>query len=370
MAVLMSRRLAAEDVAGAPPWPALLDDGMVRGRLAGIDAATLGGADVLDAYAHGAFLPLRICRLLGMVLSGVGNGQVTAMLPASPWLLSSRGVVPAAVVPLVADLATNVSMHYALPLDTLMATVRLALTFHRPGTSAGGAIVATGRPSTVTRTAAAATLTVRDASGEPFVDGTTCDVILSRDAPAWTEGETVTIAMLLGAAGEPEPEHPLCNPPQGEVFPASLLAQRSGLELLHGRIAGDLPQPPISHLMGIAPVAAEAGWSRWTMATSWWLQAILPGRLYGGCTALLAATALEGALETLIPSGAAPWLTRMTVRFVRPVLLDGRSITADARVLRRDGDHVSLRAEVRDGDGVAATATGEGRLQGNPPECV
>jgi acyl-coenzyme A thioesterase PaaI-like protein len=364
--------LQPHEVAGSPPWPALVDAAAVRGRTAAIDARTLGGADVLDAYRSGAFLPLPISHLLGMVLTGVGEGKVTAMLPASHWLMSSRGLVPAAVIPLVADLATNASVHNAAPAERLLVTVRISLDFRTCGVAAGGMIVATARPTTVTRSAVSTTVAVRDATGLVLCEGGTCDAILPStadvsDSLAIARGETHAVVALLTAASKRAAfatPHPFSRPPIGETLPPSVWLPRRGLDVLMARIAGALPQPPICHLMDLRPVEAGEGWSRWCMPASPCFEAVLPGRLYGGSVVFLLGMALEGTVETVTPAGATPWLTRVSARLLRPIALDDTPLVAHAVVVRRDGQRVTLRSELIDRAGqVAATATGIGEFR-------
>jgi hypothetical protein len=73
-----------------------------------------------------------------------------------------------------------------------------------------------------------------------------------------------------------------------------------GLGVLQSLIAGDLPAPPIAHFCGIVPVEAEAGRTTWRMPASEWLCAPIQGRLYGGAIAMLAGTAIDGAVQTTL----------------------------------------------------------------------
>ena len=61
----------------------------------------------------------------------------------------------------------------------------------------------------------------------------------------------------------------------------------------------------LAHLTGVRPVSAAAGSSEWVMPASEWLCSPVPGRLYGGATALIAGLAFEGSIQTTVPAGTA-----------------------------------------------------------------
>ena len=99
--------------------------------------------------------------------------------------------------------------------------------------------------------------------------------------------------------------HPYERPVAGEVLAQQIWDDTDGLGVLQSLIAGDLPTPPIVHFCRIAPVAAEAGTTTWKMPASEWLCAPVQGRLYGGAIAMLAGTAIDGAVQTTLPAGTA-----------------------------------------------------------------
>jgi acyl-coenzyme A thioesterase PaaI-like protein len=107
----------------------------------------------------------------------------------------------------------------------------------------------------------------------------------------------------------------------GEVLTQKIWDHTDGLGVLQSLIAGDLPAPPIAHFCGIAPVDAETGTATWKMPASEWLCAPVQGRLYGGAIAMLAGTAIDGAVQTTLPAGtlSVRWTSRCIscVRFHR-----------------------------------------------------
>lgn len=110
-------------------------------------------------------------------------------------------------------------------------------------------------------------------------------------------------------------------------------------------IAGELPWPPISHLMGMGPTEASEGSCAFTMPTSPWL-ASPSGFVLGGATACLADVVLGAAIQTTVPAGTALAPTDLRVQFIRPVPPDGGLITARAEVVHRGRGMAVSRAEV------------------------
>ena len=141
------------------------------------------------------------------------------------------------------------------------------------------------------------------------------------------------------AAPAVEPEwpspHPWQRPVEGEVLADAVWRERSGLEVLRAQARGELPAPPISHLLGCFPVDVEEGRTRWIMPATEWMCSPVQGRLYGGLTAYLAGTAIDGAFETTIPPGTAFAPVDLKVYFLRPVVPDGRNLTATGTVSHR-----------------------------------
>jgi acyl-coenzyme A thioesterase PaaI-like protein len=337
---------------------AVVDETPVRGTSAGRDVLALSGLDALAACVRGAFSPPPVCYLTGLRLDDVASGAVSARLPAAAWLLSSRGFISPAVLAIVADFALSGTVQSLLPAGTVFTTAELSLAMSIPCITAGGSLVARGQAGTMASIAASPTVVVEQELRGTVATGRACIALI----PAHR---------LSAGADERTPPpgddfatpHPYLCPVRGETLSADLLAQRDGLQLLCARIAGDLPEPPISHLTGARPLDVGQGWARCEMAASPWMASVLPGRMYGGFSAMFAGLAMEAALETLVPAAGEYALTAISVRFRRPVPLDGRSLNAHARATRRDGDRVVLRAEVTDADGSSVvTASGRGLL--------
>ncbi|MHB8439876.1 MAG: PaaI family thioesterase, partial [Acidimicrobiales bacterium] len=124
----------------------------------------------------------------------------------------------------------------------------------------------------------------------------------------------------------------------------------SGLEVMQGIMSGELPAPPIKHLFGIMPTEAAEGTCTFSMPASGWLTSPL-GFVEGGVTACLADFALCSAIQTTVPVGSSYAPTDLRVQFLRPVVPDGRSVSARATVVHRGRGFAVSRAEVVNEDG-------------------
>ena len=107
------------------------------------------------------------------------------------------------------------------------------------------------------------------------------------------------------------------------------------------------------------------------MPASEWLCAPVQGRLYGGAIAMLAGTAIDGAVQTTLPAGTAFGPVDLKVYFLRPVAPDGRDLTARGTVIHRGRSMAIGTSEVFDADGKkVAVATGSSVILPGRPATV
>ncbi|MHB8508631.1 MAG: PaaI family thioesterase [Candidatus Dormibacteria bacterium] len=323
----------------------------------------LSGADLMLAFTDGRILPPNIHHLTGLVYEESGPGYARFTMPASPWLLPPQGVVSGATLALLADAPLGCAGQTMMPAATPYTTAELSLSFLRPVLADGGRLTGVGRVVHSGRTVVMTEIEITDALGhtvavgtsrlvtlKPFVlpDGTLEDVLANPPRPSPREWATPA---------------PWQRPVRGEVLPQETWERMSGLEVLRGCISGELPHPPISYLTGIHPVAAEEGASSWAMPASEWTSPPVPGRLYGGSMAHFAGTAIDGAIQTLVPAGTAFAPVDLKVYYLRPVVPDNQLMTAHARVVHKGRSVAIATSEVFDSKGKkAATAIGSAMI--------
>jgi uncharacterized protein (TIGR00369 family) len=124
----------------------------------------------------------------------------------------------------------------------------------------------------------------------------------------------------------------------------------SGLEYLRALLAGHLPRPPISELMGFDLVEVDEGYALFRGVPG--EQHLNPiGSVHGGFAATLLDSALGCAVHTTLPAGVAYSTLELSVNLVRgitpatgPVLAEGRIVhdgrrtaTAEAKLHAEDG---------------------------------
>ena len=107
------------------------------------------------------------------------------------------------------------------------------------------------------------------------------------------------------------------------------------------------------------------------MPASEWLSTPVQGRLYGGATAFLAGTAIEGAVQTTVPAGTAFASMDLKVYFLRPVSPNGRDLVAEGAVIHRGRTVAIGTSEVFDADGKkVAVASGSALVLPGRPATV
>jgi uncharacterized protein (TIGR00369 family) len=244
------------------------------------------------------------------------------------------------------------------------------MTYLRPAAADGRELVGEARLIHAGRSIAMADATIKDADGHVVaLASTRCAVLPRLDLPA----EMLANPPALPPAVEPDwpTPHPFQRPVEGGVVPQEEFDRLSGLEVMARLSDGDLPPPPISRMMGHWPEEVAEGRVLWTMPSSEWMCSPVQGRLYGGATAYFAGNAIDGAFATLTPAGAAIAPLDLKVYFLRPIVPDGRLLTAIGQIEHRGRTTMVGRSEVRDADGkLVALATASAMILPGRPATV
>lgn len=119
----------------------------------------------------------------------------------------------------------------------------------------------------------------------------------------------------------------------GDQEPTRLAGiSQDGLSVLQGIGAGALPLPPAVRTLGIEPVQAEPGRVSFTLAPGeYHLNPF--GIVHGGVLAGLMDTAMGCAVHSLLPAAVGYVTSELNVRFLRPAVLTGGSLTCTADVV-------------------------------------
>jgi uncharacterized protein (TIGR00369 family) len=322
----------------------------------------------MQAFFEGLQLPPPIHYLYGLTFEAAGDGSSRFTMPASRWLLSPQGVISGATLALLVDGPLGAAVQSKLPPATPYATAELSLAFLRPVNDQSGVLTATGRSVHAGSALALAETNVTDGRGRLVAIATTrCSVLPRLDLPQGLAAEPLP---RLAEPAWPTP-HPFLRDVVGEVQPQTVFDRMSGLEALRAFVSVELAAPPLHHLTGVRPLRADEGTSEWAMPASEWLCSPIPGRLYGGATAMIAGLAVEGTMQTILPTGTAAATVDLKVYFLRPVAPDGRDLRARGTVVHRGRTLAIATSEVINADGKrVALATGSGLLLPGRPAAL
>jgi uncharacterized protein (TIGR00369 family) len=329
----------------------------VRGGHLPMEVLGLSGLEQLRLFFSGRAIPPPIGYLTGMWLTEVGVGAATFTMPITGWLATPQGIATGGEVAILADGPLGCAIQTVLPPGTGYTTSELSINMVRPVPSSGH-LIARGRTVHVGRQLGLSEVFITDDAGRLITHGTSRCVIFSPFDVPEARPEDFPILEPPGNGWTP----PYQRPVRGEVLPQEVWSTRDGLDVMRAHLAGEVPAPPISHLLGTYPVDVEEGSCTFAMTATGWLTSPL-GTVEGGVTACLADFALAGAVQSTVPAGTAFAPTDLRVQFLRPVQPDGRMVTAKATVVHRGRGVAVARAEVTNEDGkLVALATGSAMI--------
>jgi uncharacterized protein (TIGR00369 family) len=279
--------------------------------------------------------------LTGMEPTAAGPGTAEFQMPATRWLTSPSGFILSGALAVLADGPLGCALQTELGPSTGYTTAELSMSYLRPPIADGRTLTARGRAVHVGRSLGLTEVMVTDADGRDLAHGTSRCYIFPH--PGGTDTAPTPVA---GAQDGPPPFE---RAAEGEATPAEVWLEYSGLEVLRRLIDGSQPAPPITHLTGLRPIAAEEGSCTFLMPASGWLPSP-SGLLEGGTLVMLADAAMASAVQTTIPAATAFAPVDNTVKFLRPVPPDGRDLTATAKVVHRGRTIAVAEAQIRNAD--------------------
>lgn len=336
----------------------------VRGGYPDPGLLMLSGRDQLHEMLAGRTPAPPISRLTGMRLVDVGTGAATFELPLTEWLRTPQGAISIGPLVMPADAAMACAIQTTLPARTPFSTSELTLRLLAPA-RLGRTLRVHGRVILARQRIALAEGSLIDDEDRLIAHGSTLCLMQPEVAPPAGPAPT---------AGADPPEEPTRTPDPwerpavGETLSQDVFEDMDGLGVLRAQLAGELPAPPIQHLIGVTLTAAEPGEARFEIPASEWLCAPLRGRVQGGAVAALAESALSAAIQTTVPAGAALAPIDLKVNYLRPLGADGRIATAHGTVVHAGRRIAVANATAMDADGKPiAVATGSAMiLPGRP----
>lgn len=138
---------------------------------------------------------------------------------------------------------------------------------------------------------------------------------------------------------------------------AAELGRRSGLELLQAMARGELPAPPITHLIGAGRIEVEAGRVVVTLEPQEYHYNPL-GSVHGGVLATLLDTAAACAVHSTLPAGVGYTTLDLNTKYLRPASVASGMLTCEGIVLSKGRRTALAQAQILDArGGLVAHAT-------------
>ena len=131
---------------------------------------------------------------------------------------------------------------------------------------------------------------------------------------------------------------------------AHLLGRRSGLELLQAMQAGEVPAPPVMHLIDMAAIEAEEGSVTVYLDPQEFHYNPL-GSVHGGVLSTLLDTAAACSVHSTLPAGVGYTSLDLNVKFLRPVTVASGRLKCTGSVLQRGRRTALAEARLTDGQG-------------------
>lgn len=324
----------------------------------------LSGIEQLRTYFRGVTPKPPIHHLTGMCPTEAGPGSATFTMPASEWLLSPPGFIQLGTLAILADGPLGSAVQSTLPPFTGYTTAELTMNHARPVTAHSGTLISRARSIFTGRSLGLSDTVIEDGQGRLVAHGTSRCVIFPPLAPPPSSApEPAPVDEPVYETPDPYLRHPVA----GDVLSQETFDQMTGMEIMRALIAGELPAPPISHLIGVRPLAAEDGESVFVLPASEWLCSPL-GKVEGGVIALLADITLVTAVQTTVPARTSFAPLDLKVNFLRPVGPDGRDLTGRGRVVHRGRTIAVAHAQLFDSDEKrVAVATGTAMILPDRP---
>jgi uncharacterized protein (TIGR00369 family) len=134
------------------------------------------------------------------------------------------------------------------------------------------------------------------------------------------------------------------------IVPPSLALEREGLAILNGIISGELPQPPISQLLGFHLVHAALGHAAFEGRPEFHHYNPI-GSVHGGFAATLLDSALGCAIYSALKIGETWTTLELKVNYVRAMSKDTGPVRAEGRIIHRGRSVATSEGEIKDRDG-------------------
>ena len=311
----------------------------------------LSGMLRMRAALSGDFPPTSFGRLTGLQTVGLEPGEARVEMPVSDWLRNSTGLLSGGVMAYIADSPLGSAVFTELGPGKVITTSEMTVNYLSPVSRDARKLLAVAKLVQIGRSYAYSEVSITDDKDRLVGHGTARNLLLDVSVP---EGpfEAPPHQQL-----DPGYIDPYLRTVRGEILPPKSWTEMDGLEMQRKWLSGELPDSPLTELVGLRRTAVEEGSVTMAAPATPWLES--PARrLYGGAIALLADACLTSAVHTTVPAGTAIAPLDIKLQFLRPVRANGRELTIRSTVVHRGRTLAVANAEVLiPGGKVAALAT-------------
>lgn len=127
--------------------------------------------------------------------------------------------------------------------------------------------------------------------------------------------------------------------------------RRSGLELLRAMVHGELPPPPVMHMLGMDGFEVEDDGRVTVYLTPREFHYNPIGTVHGGVLSTVLDTATGCAVHASLPAGVGYTSVDLTTKFLRPVTVDSGRLRCEGSVLSRGRRTALAQATLTDAAG-------------------
>ncbi|MDH3193675.1 MAG: PaaI family thioesterase [Acidimicrobiia bacterium] len=331
-------------------------DEPVRGVIGNFGLAALPGLEAVQAMVSGEAALPPIHHLTGIRPTAAASGSVTWEMPVTEWMHDRYGVIWGGVYAFFSDAVVGTALMTGLPAGKLVTTSELTLSYIHLATPDVGRLIGHGQTIHLGNSLGLSEARITDDRGKLLAFASTRCVVI--DVPSMGDMPIIP------------PGDPITDPPDPYLRPVP-----DGLNVWHEHArygpaevfekqwkTRELDVGPVIRLTGHEATNMDDGSYTIEWPASPWFSAGMPA-MYGGAISWALDTAVEGAIFSTLDPGEFNASIDLQVRFFRPPMLDGRTLTVRGSVQHRGHRLRVASAEMRDADDqLVASATGSAML--------
>lgn len=323
----------------------------VRGTIGDMSFLSRPGIETMRRVVDGEGPLPPIHHLTGIRPTEAGLGKMTFTMPVTPWLQDAAGIIWGGVYAFFADSPISLALYTGLPAGKILTTSELSIHYLRPASPSSGQLIGRANSVYLGHEVGVSEATIEDQSGRTMAYASTRCVIL--DIPFDPDAEPG----LREPAIDDPPDPYLRDVPESAWQDLSVF-EGEKIPSMRKFVDGVYGPGPVQLLTGSKFMSVEHGRVSISWPASPWFSAGGPA-MYGGAIAWACDTAIASAIWSSLEPGAVGASLDLQVRFLRPVMLDGSSLTVIGEV-RHSGRTIRVgQAEVLDAAGKrVALATG------------